>query len=227
MWKICENQKIVEKFGAEISGLIGRENRCCNQLRSKCKNHGGKWCKMVKNQYKNPCKNRKKTVHLFVKNKQYNKYQNWQNIGKETAKIGKIISGKICGKSSKTISGKKRQMCRQERRKHCQRNWQKDWWKNQQIIATTTVGKSAKKRWINRHLSTLSTLSVSTLSLATSSLSTLSLSALSLSTLSLSVVSTLSLSTLSTLPAHRVHGIWKVGTLQVRQPYQAFNCCKL
>ena len=106
MWKICKNHKIVEKFGAEISGLIGRENRCCNQLRSKCKNHGGKWCKMVKNQYKNPCKNRKKTVHLFVKNKQYNKYQNWQNIGKETAKIGKIISGKICGKSSKTISGK-------------------------------------------------------------------------------------------------------------------------
>ena len=88
-------------------------------------------------------------------------------------------------------------------------------------------GKIGKKRWINRHLSTLSTLSVSTLSLATSSLSTLSLSALSLSTLSLSVVSTLSLSTLSTLPAHRVHGIWKVGTLQVRQPYQAFNCCKL
>ena len=42
MWKICENQKIVEKFGAEISGLIGGENRCCNQLRSKCKNHGGK-----------------------------------------------------------------------------------------------------------------------------------------------------------------------------------------
>ena len=27
-----------------------------------------------------------KTVHLFVKNKQYNKYENWQNIGKETAK---------------------------------------------------------------------------------------------------------------------------------------------
>ena len=47
MWKICENHKIVEKFGAEISGLIGRENRCCNQLRNDCKNHGGKWCKMV------------------------------------------------------------------------------------------------------------------------------------------------------------------------------------
>ena len=128
MWKICENHKIVEKFSAEISGLIGRENRCCNQLRSKCKNHGGKWCKMVKNQYKNPCKNRKKnSTFICEKNKQYNKYQNWQNIGKETAKIGKIISGKICGKSSKTISGKKRQMCREERRKHCQRNWQKDW----------------------------------------------------------------------------------------------------
>ena len=27
-----------------------------------------------------------KTVHSFVKYKQYNKYENWQNIGKETAK---------------------------------------------------------------------------------------------------------------------------------------------
>ena len=67
MWKICENHKIVEKFGAEISGLIGRENRCCNQLRSKCKNHGGKWCKMVKNQYKNPCKNRPLSVPFLFR----------------------------------------------------------------------------------------------------------------------------------------------------------------
>ena len=41
-----------------------------------------------------------------MKNKQYNKYQNWQNIGKETAKSGKIISGKSVEKAAKQSVGK-------------------------------------------------------------------------------------------------------------------------
>ena len=81
MWKICENQKIVEKIVAEISGQIGGENRSCNQLRTQSKNHGGKSIKKIRAKIE-----RKKTVHLFVQNKQKNQYENWQNIYKETAK---------------------------------------------------------------------------------------------------------------------------------------------
>ena len=68
-----------------------------------------------------------KTVHLFVKYKQYNKYENWQNIGKETAKNWENNQWKNLWKKQQNNQWKKRQMCRQERRKHCQRNWQKDW----------------------------------------------------------------------------------------------------
>ena len=68
-----------------------------------------------------------KTVHLFVKYKQYNKYENWQNIGKETAKNWENNQWKNLWKKQQNNQWKKRQMCREERRKHCQRNWQKDW----------------------------------------------------------------------------------------------------
>ena len=54
----------------------------------------------------NPGKNWKTNSTFICENKQYNKYENWQNIGKETARYWQNNQRKNLQKKQQTISGK-------------------------------------------------------------------------------------------------------------------------